>query len=435
MSIHLVLLRSAGVLVPRPQRPEWLAEWSAELCYVRQVRKSCAFAFCLGAFQDAFWLRRNKGRGRLLESPVQCGMCLALLALTSVLIAWSLPSGRNAFLPLPYRNAERLVLISAAASIDPRVSVADYRLLASGAQERFSVIAFYQPARTRVGTASMSVAVASDNLFELLDIPVAGRKDAARLVLSDRAWGEYFRRDPGIVGRIVDVDGQKVPVAGVISAGSWWLPGRADAWLLGNTRPSGEKGFALGYLRNSGFRPPGDGFGLMVGADTYDCELLAARTRLPLFFFLTALAYAGIFLSATTSLALGATRIRQWLFLLAKVACILPILYCFAALSLAYGGTAFGVLSFLAMFPGGFFAFRWILEDQRRRCPVCLRLLSKPVGFGQASYTFLGWYGTELTCVRGHGLLRVPEIPSTYFSSQQWIYLDDLSWSEISSQP
>ena len=71
MSLHLALLRSAGVLVPRQQRPEWLAEWSAELCYVRQVRASCAWAFCLGAFQDAFWLMRNKGRPRLLESPLQ----------------------------------------------------------------------------------------------------------------------------------------------------------------------------------------------------------------------------------------------------------------------------------------------------------------------------------------------------------------------------
>jgi hypothetical protein len=33
---HLMILRSAALLVPRPQRTEWLAEWSAELWYVLQ---------------------------------------------------------------------------------------------------------------------------------------------------------------------------------------------------------------------------------------------------------------------------------------------------------------------------------------------------------------------------------------------------------------
>jgi hypothetical protein len=434
MSIHLAFLRGAGVLVPRQQRPEWLAEWTAELCYVRQLRESCAIAFCLGAFPDALWLRRNKGHARLLESPLQCGLLLALAAFAAVCIAWLLPGGRNALLLSPYRDAEKLFLISRPTLVNSGISFADYQSLASHTQERFSAVAFYQTTRTRVGAESMPVALASGNLFALLDIPLAGREDEARLVLSDRAWRKYFHRDPNIIGRLVDIAGQKAPVAGVISADSWRLPGRVDAWLLGNTRLSQDKGLALGHLRNSGFHPRSDGFGLVVGADTYDCESLAGRARLPLVFFLTALACACIFLSATRSFALGAAGIRQWLFLVANVVCILPILYCFAALSIAWNGTAFGVLSFLAVFPGGFFAFRWILEDQRRRCPVCLRRLSKPVGFGQASYTFLGWYGTELTCVRGHGLLRVPEISSTWLSTQRWVYVDDVCGSEIGSQ-
>jgi hypothetical protein len=135
------------------------------------------------------------------------------------------------------------------------------------------------------------------------------------------------------------------------------------------------------------------------------------------------------FLPATTTLALGTGSFRQWIFLCAKVACLLPVLFCCSLLAFAYSGNACGLLFFLAMFPGGVFAFRWILEDQRRRCPVCLRLLSRPVGFGEASHTFLGWYGTESTCVRGHGFLRVPEIPSTYLSRQRWHCLDDaLRW-------
>jgi len=75
-------------------------------------------------------------------------------------------------------------------------------------------------------------------------------------------------------------------------------------------------------------------------------------------------------------------------------------------------------------------AARWVVRDQRQRCPVCLRLLINPVGIGQASQTFLGWYGTELMCAKGHGLLHVPEIPTSSSSMPRWIRLDP-SWSGL----
>ena len=55
MTLHLAILRSASLLVPGPHRAEWFAEWTAELWHVNRG----ATAFCLGAFRDAFWLRRN----------------------------------------------------------------------------------------------------------------------------------------------------------------------------------------------------------------------------------------------------------------------------------------------------------------------------------------------------------------------------------------
>ena len=91
----------------------------------------------------------------------------------------------------------------------------------------------------------------------------------------------------------------------------------------------------------------------------------------------------------------------------------------------SWGGTAIQPLMLLCIL-----AFRWILIDQRRRCPVCLRLLSEPVRVGQASMSFLGWSGTELMCARGHGLLHVPEFPTSWFSTQRWLYLD-ASWSGL----
>jgi hypothetical protein len=72
--LHLAILRLAALFVPHEQRVEWSAEWRAELWYLCQARKP-ATAFCLGAFKDAPWLRRNSPPTPAilrLESPVLC---------------------------------------------------------------------------------------------------------------------------------------------------------------------------------------------------------------------------------------------------------------------------------------------------------------------------------------------------------------------------
>ncbi len=151
---------------------------------------------------------------------------------------------------------------------------------------------------------------------------------------------------------------------------------------------------------------------------------------------LLVLVIAVLILPITTSLSLGqypaslhssarSARLNRFVFLGVKIAILLPIVFC-GTLALA-PGIAFAWLRPQAMLIGYFFAFRWALIDQRRRCPVCLRLLTNPVRLGQASRTMLDWYGTELMCSRGHGLLYVPESPTSSYSSQTWLPLDS-SW-------
>jgi hypothetical protein len=36
----------------------------------------------------------------------------------------------------------------------------------------------------------------------------------------------------------------------------------------------------------------------------------------------------------------------------------------------------------------------------------------------------------ELICIGGHGLLHVPEMPTSWFSEQRWLYLDS-SWEVL----
>jgi hypothetical protein len=72
---------------------------------------------------------------------------------------------------------------------------------------------------------------------------------------------------------------------------------------------------------------------------------------------------------------------------------------------------------------GAFLAIRWALMDQRRRCPACLRILDKPVRMGSGSRILLEWNGTELLCVRGHGVMHIPESPAIWFSKPRWMSL------------
>ena len=135
---------------------------------------------------------------------------------------------------------------------------------------------------------------------------------------------------------------------------------------------------------------------------------------------------------AITSLRLGeypanshspplATRLRRWFFLAIKIALIIQILFCTSASSKLIQPYVWVIY---------LLAFRWALIDQRQRCPVCLRLLTNPTRIGRPSQTFLEWYGIELMCAKGHGLLYVPEIPTSCYSTQRWLYLDP-TWSSF----
>ena len=88
------ILRAASLLAPSAQRAEWAKEWQSELWY---IPRRGAVLFILGAFWDAFWLRRNgseterqspvKRTGIHLESPLRCLAFLATLATVSFFIA------------------------------------------------------------------------------------------------------------------------------------------------------------------------------------------------------------------------------------------------------------------------------------------------------------------------------------------------------------
>lgn len=127
-----------------------------------------------------------------------------------------------------------------------------------------------------------------------------------------------------------------------------------------------------------------------------------------------------------------AHRLRAHLFLAVKCVFIFPIVHGFtfglAPLIAANGAQHHASLVGYAL------AFRWAVQDQRRRCPVCLRRLSNPASVGQPASTLLDWYGTEYLCAHGHGSMQVPEIKTTY-RPQRWLDLDPAWRTLFRSQP
>jgi hypothetical protein len=482
------ILQCAAWLVPGQERAEWLAEWQAELWHVWQSydRKAqgCfrggheVTGFCFGAFQDAFWLRwHNPGSilRRLLRtgSASRCSLLLSAWTAISLLICLSVPGAYKAIRSTPYRNADGLVTISSggySGAQSATIPLRDYESWKTSTRRLFTGVAFYQPILKRVHIvghqgAELSVGRASDNFFKVLNLPTpedavsaSSGHYSAKLYLSQEVWRELFAGDPRVIGSVTEIAGQRVLVAGVISQDSWQLPGRVDAWLLEDERhlamqPANSKGFVLAHMPTSGTLNRPDGWRYMTvhnedgTNDRFDCISLEQRAQLPFSIFLFTLIVAVIALPATTALPLGeyprhrgphpwTARTRRWVFLWSKLVLFVPLVY-FSTVDVAYGfysvgSTAAQYMQLALSFFGFLFGFRWILQDQRKRCPVCLRVLTHPARVGQASRNFLAWNGTELICAGGHGLLHIPELPTSWFSTQRWLDLD-ASWGSLFS--
>jgi hypothetical protein len=486
LACHLLglgVLRCAALIVPGLKRGEWWKEWQSELWHVRQTRtpehgiswiaEQEVAAFCLGAFQDALCLRsQSKARpislAAAMPSAMQCLFLMTGLVVVSYGVALALP-GVSAILHSPrYRDAGNLMLIREASGSDdslPTISAEQYRTWKRRRQDLFDGFAFYRISKQQVSNASQNpsstqIAYASPNLFDLLGLQIRFasansevHSDVPTLILSDEMWKKNFSGNRHISGRVVHVGLHDAVVGGVAPQGAWRLPGRVDAWLLSpdvdgvghvvaHLKPSAKHAQWGDNWRMSAPTPDGP-------ADDFFCSSLVERTRRPGDIFLFAVILACLALPATTSLPLGeyrlstrklpwSTRLLRWSFLAAKVALLLPIAN-FVSLDLAHLHATIDPISsqyiqILSAFSICLFGLRWTLRDQRQRCPVCLRKLTHPARVGQPSRSFLAWNGTELICAGGHGLLHVPEMPTSWFSTQRWLYLDP-SWEVLFVEP
>jgi len=314
-----------------------------------------------------------------------------------------------------------------------------------------------------MGTTQWRVARASKNLFTLLGMPIlfaepGTRQDGAmqeeaspNVILSERVWKSQFGANPHIAGAVLHLGSRTVKVAGVAADGSLGLPGSADAWLLDRDAEngSGGNGYVIARLSPAGVA---EMWASRVhisasGVDETEQDLegvsLEEWRPTPRILHLFAMCLALLCLPAITSVSLGETsvnmqrtswskRLQRWGFLSVKISLLLPIVY-FVSLDMSYGCTAIdceeaGLIQLASTFALCLLGMQWVLKDQRQRCPVCLCRVARPAQVGQASRTFLDWNGTEMMCLGGHTLLHVPSLPTSWFSTQRWLYLDP-SWA------
>jgi hypothetical protein len=247
-AVHLAILRSAALLVPAPQRTDWLAEWRSELWQVRRhPHRRNVTAFCMGAFQDAFWLWHDDPSpdryALFAESPARCLALLAALGALCFVVALLLPAARHGLIYSPFPG--NLVMVAPAGQSGPSISRQQFEALKAHSDGEFTGLAFYALAHLSLETAqgrrTLSVARTTADLFRLLNIPVA-HENSGSLVLTRSAWRKYFNGDP------------RSAVTAVIADDRWNVPGGVEAWLIEDESaiaalPPYTVGFAVGRLR------------------------------------------------------------------------------------------------------------------------------------------------------------------------------------------
>lgn len=464
------LIGAAAFVVPSRSRADWRREWMAELHYARlslreRIGETAPGArlilYALGAFQDAAWYRMRKWGGerfkstvvRSAESPGFCLFALSTLLAFIVVASGFLPNTRAALLPLPYTDPDRIVTVSQG---DPTLATrsairgqwvrwwrADSRLIAGAATYFWSERPVDQrPAR---------VATVSPEFFQLLGARTVDGHPLANdsverckdcVVLSYDFWRKAYH---GKVPATVMMDGARFRVAAVLSKEFWFLTRRIAVWRIGGdtanytaktgvvirllpevTNPQVSRELAS-ILRSRGVAP---------WSSVIVISSLSTRVRAVFGSFALALILAlGISLTALrVNFATFSTRgLARALFFFAKtglllVAVLLAGLEFTRAPSITMlGGTDLATepLSTCLFLMGCMGALAWSIYDQRHRCRICLRRFGLAAQVGCPGCVFLSWAGTEMVCLEGHGMLRVPERVSSWQKPAQWISLDD----------
>jgi MacB-like periplasmic core domain len=486
-----LLLRAASLLVPKHRRQDWYREWYAEvwhwLHFLAESGRLDASSklelarHCWGAFSDAAWHRFSQERfvRALDELPRSARFCLVsifaifLLALVTTGFA---PTIRAGFTGLPYYQPERVAVLSVPDhdAYYPDLGLFQSALRWSKVTRTAKSVAAYSFRSSKVETegrnfTARSVRV-SPNFFETLGSKAQlGRlfrpgdeQDCANcIVLTDQAWKTSFHADPAILGKTLSFAGAESRVIGVLPSDFAFLWPEALIWALPPSEGDvGDCGDTIGAVLRLG-----PGISASQAAQEFrqlayqsresldyavpEVEVMVSRARqaTKIYLIFTMLSLLGGLVLVSTQLAAARTRklhlsvrcvLRWWAFLALKTLLLLST--CFVV-SLELTGRISSLLTgavhpFVGPISTWLFlvtamvALSWSMHDQCRRCRICLKRLGNEASVGAPSYLLLDWWGTELVCSDGHGLLHVPEMKSSWLEFEQWVHLDE-SWKPL----
>jgi hypothetical protein len=486
-----LLLRLASLLVPRIHRKEWYQEWYAEVWHwshflVESGRLTTSSKLELvrhvwGAFRDAVWHRFNqeklyRGAREVRRSARFCLLSISALLLLAIVISGFAPTIRRGFTSLPYYKPDRVAVLSFPDHYAYYPDSGLFQAVNRWARESrtATAMAAYSlriskvvPAEDRFRARSARV---SSNFFEMLGVRAAlGRafrsgdeKDCADcLVLTDKLWRDRFHRDPAIIGKRLAFSGVDSTVIGVLPPNFTFLTPETSVWALPPTPDDvADVGDHIGAVlrlapgvsaaqaeQELRLRSHEDRLALDDATPQVAMMVSRGRQAATIYLFFAVLALAGGLALASSRLAPArAQRIRLnarglarwWALLIAKMLLLLATCFVLALevcgrVSIVLTGSIqplVGPFSTWLFLVSAMAALSWCLYDQTRRCRVCLKRLGNEASVGAASYLLLDWWGTELVCSDGHGLLHVPEMQSSWLEVERWVNLDE-SWKPL----
>jgi hypothetical protein len=481
------LLRAASLLVPKPQRAQWYQEWYGEvwhwLHFLAESGRLNSQTFmelarhCWGAFPDAAWHRFDQKKTLRIfnvvpRSPRFCLTVIGGLFIFLFLVTGLAPTIRSGFSPLPFVNPDRLAYLSFHAGFSNYDEEYLFRNTAEWAERSKTVEAiagysWFSPVlHAPDGSVSVVSARVSPGFFDLLGNKAAmGRMFTPAdqsscpncTVISYGLWQTEFKSDRSIIGRKITVNDRENIVLGVLPENFGFLYPEVAIWQmphLGTTSTNlGDRTGAVLRLKPRASLSEAERelriAAVKEGYARPQVESFESRAhqgaKLYLFFTVLSL-FGGIALGASR---LGGAKTRKiklsfrhtvgwWGFFALKTLLLLAI--CFVG-SLELTGKAsimltgsvhplVGPFSTWLFLVTAMIALSWSLHDQGRRCRLCLRRLGNEASVGTPGYLFLGWWGTELVCSDGHGMLHVPEMKSSWQEFDQWVSLDE-SWKPL----
>jgi hypothetical protein len=479
----------ASWIVPGEQRTEWRRSWTlqtwhwcnflAESGLLNRAQKLELARFCWSAFPAAFWRRCDRETflrrvDRLRRSPLICLGAIALALIVVVLAGGIIPAARS-FASSPIPRPDRICVISLNGKFR-RLRSETLLDLASAwkGSKLLDAVAPYSWGPASLAGLRRTVPILSARVaptfFQVLGLKAAlGRTfhdgDAQScgncVVLSHEIWQLQFRRDPGLIGRHILLDGSDRMVIGILPRNFHLLSPEIAAWTLLDSAAPPFSNFVerIGAVARtkdgaSGQRIESDLIDLSENAGYVFPASLLVVTSQPaqmrrylgsyLLFVFLAVGSAVLIVYARSGTGLGRAplslrdRSRWWSFFVAKSVLLLIgtgllawstvrwlSVYLVGSVHPMANGIALWFFLILSTGP-----LSWAIHDQQKRCRICLRRLGTPIQIGAPGYVLLNWSGTEMVCSEGHGVLYLPDSQANWLERDRWDNLDD-SWAGL----